>query len=186
MIDEIGLCIQPEEGEFFGFTLGGVKQQELNRFPFYRKAPLYRIPNAFGETLLFTGNHENPRAVSTALTFMFDRLVCVEVVTPGIQEIRRGDSSRTFVDRVSEGRSAGVEIPDNVSFDVRVVRIQDRKMIPVDLRGKPLLKPIPPQEMEDDPSYDGFIARAVHPSLMAINMLDLESLAQKTREARNR
>lgn len=186
VIDEIGLCIQPEEGEFFGFTLGGVKQQELNRFPFYRKAPLYRIPNAFGETLLFTGNHENPRAVSTALTFMFDRLVCVEVVTPGIQEIRRGDSSRTFVDRVSEGRSAGVEIPDNVSFDVRVVRIQDRKMIPVDLRGKPLLKPIPPQEMEDDPSYDGFIARAVHPSLMAINMLDLESLAQKTREARNR
>ena len=71
------------------------------------------------------------------------------------------------------------------TFYVQAIRIVDRKMIPLDLRGRPLLKPVKPQRMEDDPEYDGMIVRGVHSCFGAINALDLNSLAEKNRKAQN-
>ena len=200
--DEVKRCIEPEEEPFCGFILGGEMEQELNRFPFYRKAPLYRIPNAFGETLVFVGNHADSNAASTALTFMFGRLLRVQITTPGVETASSGEDI-TFLPRPGEVadrprtvfsvddsrrsfRTPGMQLPGDAAFDVQVVRLDDRKLIPLDLRGNPLLKPIPPPQMEDDPVYDGFLVQAAHPCLRAINVLDLESLARKAKMAGKR
>ena len=174
--DAAGRHIAEAGQTFCGFLLGGTEQQELARFVFYRKKPLYRIPNAFGETLVFAGNHFDRSATCTALTFMFGRLLCVEIVTPQLEKggIREGLT-----------RYLKEELSDSSPFYVQAIRIVDRKMIPLDLRGRPLLKPVKPQRMEDDPEYDGMIVRGVHSCFGAINALDLNSLAEKNRKAQN-
>lgn len=59
--EEMGKRITAAGEEFCGFHLGGEKKEELDRHIFYRKEPLYVVPNSFGETMFFAGNHQDRR-----------------------------------------------------------------------------------------------------------------------------
>ncbi len=169
---EIGEHIKVCPETFCGFQLGGKKSDELNRYVFYRKQPLFTIPYAFGESMVFAGNHQDKAAVCTHLIFMFDRLLGVMILSPypndgleeGLQRYHQGDVSNAspmFID---------------------ALRLRDGESVPVDLRGNPLLKPLRPVNVEDDPRYDGMLVIGSHSCLGVIAGMDLPALAERCKE----
>lgn len=131
--------------EFCGFHLGGEKKEELDRHIFYRKEPLYVVPNSFGETMFFAGNHQDRAAVCTVLTFMFDRLLGVAVLVPQTAgRPRRG--ARTLPSREDLRRVADLD---------PAAELRTARLLPLDRRGRPLLKPIRPVNIQDEPAYPG-------------------------------
>ena len=76
-------CILKAEHPFNGFILGGTEKNERGRFPYYSSGKLISVQNRRLEHILtFRGNHKTPNAVETRLTFMFNRLVRVELRIP--------------------------------------------------------------------------------------------------------
>ncbi|MPM49158.1 hypothetical protein SDC9_95886 [bioreactor metagenome] len=96
VIQEIGKHIVVSEKEFNGFHLGETREREMSRFEFYRQKPLYAMPNPFGETLVYEGNHQDRDAACTILTFMFDRLLEVKVIAPGNNASRLREETSTL------------------------------------------------------------------------------------------
>lgn len=171
---EIGKHINVCPETFCGFQLGGKKSDELNRHVFYRKRPLYRMPYAFGETVVYAGNHQDRTASCTFLVFMFDRLLGVMVLSPypkggleeGLERYHQGDvssASPMFID---------------------AYRIQDRASVPFDLRGRPLLKPLRAKNYQDESRYDGMLVGGCHSCLGVIAEMDLPALAEKCKQCK--
>jgi len=77
-------CILKAEHPFNGFFPGGDLDEEQNRFSYYNTyAKLYSVQRRGLERIhVYRGNHRISNAVKTQLTFMFDRLVRVEVFVP--------------------------------------------------------------------------------------------------------
>ncbi|MBE6373440.1 MAG: hypothetical protein E7055_15400 [Lentisphaerae bacterium] len=76
-------CILKAEHPFNGFILGGTEKNERGRFSYYSSGKLISVQNRRLEHILtFRGNHRTPNAVETRLTFMFNRLVRVELRIP--------------------------------------------------------------------------------------------------------
>lgn len=173
--EEMGKRITAAGEEFCGFHLGGEKKEELDRHIFYRKEPLYVVPNSFGETMFFAGNHQDRAAVCTVLTFMFDRLLGVAVLVPqtagGLEE---------GLERYHHGKISGAS-----PISIRAARVEDRKALPLDRRGRPLLKPIRPVNIQDEPAYRGMLIMGYHNSLTALTSLDLPVLARRCKGHEN-
>ncbi|MBS1370910.1 MAG: trypsin-like peptidase domain-containing protein [Lentisphaeria bacterium] len=175
--DEAGRHIAASEQKFCGFRLGGSEEEELNRFVFYRKAPLYVIPEAFGETRVYAGNHFDRSASCTMLTFMFGRLLGVMVLTPQIEAGGLEEGLTRYLDG---------EIADSSPFFVSALRIRGQKAVPVDSRGKPLLKPVRGKRLEDEPRYEGMWIVGMHSCFGVIAAMDLEDLAKKAAAQKGR
>ncbi len=76
-------CILKAEHPFNGFILGGTEKNERGRFPYYSSGKLISVQNRRLERILtFRGNHKTSNALETRLTFMFNRLVRVELRIP--------------------------------------------------------------------------------------------------------
>lgn len=172
---EIGKHIKACPETFCGFQLGGKKSDELNRYVFYRKQPLFTIPYAFGELVVYAGNHQDQAADCTHLIFMFDRLLGVMILSPyptnggleeGLQRYHQGDVSNAS------------------PMFIEAFRIKDEESVPIDLRGRPLLKPLRPVNIEDDPRYDGMWVIGSHSTLGVIAGMDLPALAERCRESK--
>ncbi len=172
---EIGQKIEICEEKFCGFQLGGKQEEELKRFVFYRKKPLYTFPNSFGETRVYAGNHQDQSAACTWLTFMFGRLLSVSILT---SQIKGG--AEEGLERYHQG-----EISDTTPMFINVFRIQNRADIPLDLRGNPLLRPVRPENFDDPPRYDGMLIVGAHSSLSVIAGMDLPALAKRTRNSQS-
>jgi len=172
--NQIGEHIEVCPETFCGFQLGGKKSDEANRYVFYRKQPLFTVPYAFGETLVYEGNHQDRAAVCTCLTFMFDRLLGVMILSPypegGLPE---------GLERYHQG-----EVSKASPMFIEAQRVRDGGTIPFDLRGRPLLKPLRPVNMEDDPRYDGMWVTGSHSTLGVIAGMDLPALAERCRESK--
>lgn len=171
---EIGERIKVCPETFCGFQLGGKKSDEMNRYVFYRKQPLLTIPYAFGETLVYAGNHQDRAAVCTHLIFMFDRLLGVMILSPypegGLDE---------GLERYHQG-----EVSNASPMFIDALRLKDGESIPFDLRGHPLLKPLRPVNIEDDPRYDGMWVVGSHSCLGVIIGMDLPALAERCKECK--
>jgi len=71
------------ERAFNGFILGGTERKERNRFQYYSSAKLKSVKTGkIGKTYIFNGNHVTANAEETRLTFMFNRLLRVELLIP--------------------------------------------------------------------------------------------------------
>ncbi|MBS1370909.1 MAG: trypsin-like peptidase domain-containing protein [Lentisphaeria bacterium] len=172
----LGGNVRPATQTFGGFTLGGDAETELERYPFYQREPLYRVPNGFGETLVFAGNHADPAAASTTLTFMFGKLVKVEVV-----------SSECAPDREVALRPFLTEpLSDAAPFLVSAFAISKFRDIPVDRSGRPLIKqnrnlsaerPVYGGNDDDDDGagmlFEGMLVRGEHKVYRMVSQWDL-------------
>lgn len=80
---EFRKCIMKAEHAFNGFILGGTERKERNRFQYYSSAKLKSVKTGkLGKTYIFKGNHVTANAEETRLTFMFNRLLRVELLIP--------------------------------------------------------------------------------------------------------
>lgn len=80
---EFRKCIMKAEHAFNGFILGGTEKKERNRFPYYSSGKLKSVKNKKLETTyVFKGNHITANAEETRLTFVFNRLLRVELLIP--------------------------------------------------------------------------------------------------------
>lgn len=172
--NEIGEHIKVCPETFCGFQLGGKKSDELNRYVFYRKQPLFTIPYAFGESVVYAGNHQDQSAVCTYLTFMFDRLLGVMILSP-----YPNDGLEEGLLRYHQG-----EVSSASPMSIDALRIRDPGSIQVDLRGRPLLKPLRPVNIEDDPRYDGMLVIGYHNCLGVITGMDLPALAERCKQCK--
>ena len=80
---EFRKCILKAEHAFNGFILGGTEKKERNRFQYYSSGNLKSVKNGKLETTyVFKGNHITANAEETRLTFVFNRLLRVELLIP--------------------------------------------------------------------------------------------------------
>lgn len=80
---EFRKCIMKAEHAFNGFILGGTERKERSRFQYYSSAKLKSVKTGkIGKTYIFNGNHVTANAEETRLTFMFNRLLRVELLIP--------------------------------------------------------------------------------------------------------
>ena len=70
-------------------------------------------------------------------------------------------------------------------ISIRAARVEDRKAPPLDRRGRPLLKPIRPVNIQDEPAYRGMLIMGYHNSLTALTSLDLPVLARRCKGHEN-
>jgi len=189
--EKVGKGIPVCNEKFCGFQLGGKEADELNRFPFYCGQPLYVIPESFGETRVYRGNHEDASAACTKLTFLFGRLMKVAILTP-----RSSSGVREVVNRFRRR-----EIPDSTPMSISASRIADCRDIPMDRYGHPLLKPEKSAVSSPDvlwgnrrmesarqtaSRYEGMWIVGAHRSLAAIDKIDLPTLAQHCRDSKSK
>ena len=83
-VTEFQKCILKAEHPFNGFYLGGAEKPELSRFPYYTTASNMNFirKNRLERIYIFKGNHRTGNATKTQLTFMFNRLMRVELFIP--------------------------------------------------------------------------------------------------------
>ena len=80
---EFRKCILKAEHAFNGFILGGTEKKERKRFQYYSSSKLKSVKKGKLETTyVFKGNHITANAVETRLTFVFNRLLRVELLIP--------------------------------------------------------------------------------------------------------
>ena len=80
---EFRKCILKADHAFNGFILGGTEKKERNRFQYYSSSNLKSVKNRKLETTyVFKGNHITDNAEETRLTFVFNRLLRVELLIP--------------------------------------------------------------------------------------------------------
>ena len=80
---EFRKCILKAEHAFNGFILGGTEKKERKRFQYYSSGKLKSVKKGkLKTTYVFKGNHITANAEETRLTFVFNRLLRVELFIP--------------------------------------------------------------------------------------------------------